>query len=84
MRKGRTPTPTHATNVVAPARLDADRGTGYVTIADVAARYGTGREQVHRWIRRGELPALRVGKLVRVALADLDDFERRHRIGGAR
>lgn len=75
MRKGRTTTE--------PTRTALGRAE-YVTIANVAARYGTGREQIHRWIRRGELPAIRVGKLVRVAVADLDAFEARHRIGGAR
>lgn len=54
------------------------------TVADVAAHFRTGREQVHRWIRSGDLGARRIGKLVRIAPADLADFEERHRTAGAR
>ncbi len=64
-----------------PANPSADR----LTVAQVADRYQTGREQVHRWIRSGDLsPIIRVGRLVRVTQEALDAFERRHTIGGDR
>jgi excisionase family DNA binding protein len=44
------------------------------TVADVAAHFRTALERVHRWIRSGKLGARRIGKLVRIAPADLADF----------
>ncbi|HZO92480.1 MAG TPA: helix-turn-helix domain-containing protein [Candidatus Baltobacteraceae bacterium] len=50
-----------------------------LTVADVARRYRTGREQVHRWIRRGQLSGvIRIGKLVRIPQTSLAEFEARH------
>lgn len=64
-----------------PTNPSADR----LTVAQVADLYQTGREQVHRWIRSGDLtPVIRVGRLVRVTQKALDAFERRHTIGGDR
>jgi excisionase family DNA binding protein len=50
----------------------------YYTIAEIAAHYKTGREQVHRWIRAGDLRAERIGRLVRVRPKWLMEFHRRH------
>ncbi len=57
----------------------------YSTVAEVAERYRTGREQVHRWIRTGRLrPVVRVGRLVRISADALAEFEAQHTIGGVR
>lgn len=53
-----------------------------LTVRDVARRHRTGREQVHRWIRAGELqPVIRIGRLIRITPDALADFERRHTTG---
>ncbi|HZO93117.1 MAG TPA: helix-turn-helix domain-containing protein [Candidatus Baltobacteraceae bacterium] len=49
-------------------------------MAEIAAHFKTGRQQVHRWIRAGALEVERIGKLVRVSPDALADFERRHRV----
>ena len=48
------------------------------TVAQVATRHQTGREQGHRWIRAGDLAAVQVARLIRVTPESLADFERRH------
>ena len=47
------------------------------TVADVAARFQTGREEIHRWIRSGHLTAFRIGKFVRIRADALAEFEHR-------
>lgn len=48
------------------------------SIAEVAARFRTGREQVHRWVRNHDLVAIRVGRLVRISAEALAEFELKH------
>ncbi len=48
------------------------------TVAEIATHFKTGREEVHRWIRAGDLVAIRSGKFVRVRAVDLDEFTNRH------
>ena len=66
------------------ARIDVSLSVAplepYYTVAEIAAHFKTGREQVHRWIRAGTLEAERIGKLVRISPQALADFERRHRV----
>jgi len=67
------------------ARIDAPSPSlaplePYYTVAEIAAHFKTGRQQVHRWIRAGALEVERIGKLVRVSPDALADFERRHRV----
>ena len=59
------------------SRETPDSADTLLTVAQVAARYQTGREEVHRWIRDLELDAFRVGKLVRVRRDALAEFEKR-------
>ena len=54
-----------------PARL--------LTIEEVARICGVSTRSVRRWIDRDELPAVRIGRLVRVAERDLQRFFDRHR-----
>ena len=49
-----------------------------LTVAQIAAHFQTGREEVHRWIRTGKLEAFRSGKLIRVRPQAVVDFTRRH------
>ena len=54
-----------------PARL--------LTIEEVAKICGVSIRSVRRWIDRDELPAVRIGRLVRVGDRDLQQFFDRHR-----
>ncbi len=46
----------------------------YLTPADVATLLATTPSTVHRAIARGDLPAVRYGRLVRIRRDDLDAF----------
>ncbi len=46
-----------------------------LTAAEVAARYQVPTSQIYALTRRGELPAVRLGKYVRYRLDDLEAFE---------
>jgi excisionase family DNA binding protein len=48
-----------------------------LTVPQCAERLGLGRSTVYQFIRTGALPSLRVGRLRRVAAADLDAFVQR-------
>ena len=49
----------------------------FVKPKDLAGRYRVSARTVRNWIARGELPALRTGRIVRVRLQDaIDRFER--------
>jgi excisionase family DNA binding protein len=44
----------------------------YLTVADVAGILKLNQQTVRNWIDRGELPALRVGRRVRIMRSDFD------------
>jgi excisionase family DNA binding protein len=50
-------------------------------VQEVADHFATGPEQVHRWIRKGQLRAIRIGRLIRLEPAAVADFEAQHRLG---
>ncbi len=50
----------------------------------VAARLGTCTETVSRLVRRGELPAVRIGRALRFMPDEVAAFVERRRQGGAR
>jgi excisionase family DNA binding protein len=41
-------------------------GEGFVTVAEVARHYAVTVRTVRNWIRRGELPAVKIKRMVRV------------------
>jgi excisionase family DNA binding protein len=53
-----------------------------LTPADVAERLAVSRSMAYKLLRTGELPAIYVGRLPRIAEADLDAFIRRRREPG--
>lgn len=55
--------------------------TVHLSVAEVADELACGRDTVLRAIKRGDLPAVQYGRLVRVARADLDAFIAQHRTG---
>lgn len=52
----------------------------WLTPAQVAAELQVSRRTVGRWIDSGDLPALRVGSVVRVGRQALVEWQRRHEI----
>jgi excisionase family DNA binding protein len=64
------------------AAPSAARAPGFMTPAEVAAELRVSPAVVLRLVRRGELPAVRVGRAWRVDHDDLRRWVRRHRRGG--
>ncbi len=52
--------------------------TAYLTVAQVAERWACSRTYVRERIADGALPALRDGRLVRVAQRSVVEWEQRH------
>ena len=51
----------------------SDRGTdSFLTVAEVAEMLKLNQQTVRNWIDQGSLPALRVGRRVRIRRSDLD------------
>ncbi|MHB8488115.1 MAG: helix-turn-helix domain-containing protein [Candidatus Dormibacteria bacterium] len=54
--------------------LDVRTSRALVTIKDAAAYLSCSRRHVERLLARGELPRVRLGRSVRIVVADLDRF----------
>ena len=50
----------------------------YMSVRQVAERYGVSPGLIHRLVRRGEVPARRLGKSVRIARDDADQIGADH------
>ena len=46
----------------------------YLTVAEVAANLKLNQQTVRNWIDRGQLPALRVGRRVRIKRSDYEQY----------
>jgi excisionase family DNA binding protein len=55
----------------------------YLTVAEVAANLKLNQQTVRNWIDRGELPALRVGRRVRIKRSDYERLLEDGYSGGA-
>jgi excisionase family DNA binding protein len=62
-----------------PARLEGR----LLSVAAVAERLGVSQKTVRRMIDRGELPAHRVGKLLRIGEGSLDGYLAARRLGNS-
>jgi putative molybdopterin biosynthesis protein len=51
---------------------DADFTDSFLTVAEVAALLKLNQQTVRNWIDQGSLPALRVGRRVRIRRSDLE------------
>jgi excisionase family DNA binding protein len=62
-----------------------DHGDQLLAVADVAARVGATEATVRRWIKDGELTAIKFGTRIgwRIRRRDFDRFLERRRVGGA-
>lgn len=47
---------------------------GYCSVAKAASSVGISKQAVYRLIQEGKLPALKVGRAIRIRWADLQDF----------
>ena len=63
------------------AAMTAD-GEEFMTVADIARILKLNQQTVRNWIDQGSLPALHVGRRVRVRRADFDALLERGRTGG--
>jgi excisionase family DNA binding protein len=61
----------------------ANHPADYVTVAELAEYWAVSRQQVHKRIESGSLPAIRLGsRLYRVRTQAAIEFERRASVGG--
>jgi excisionase family DNA binding protein len=61
-------------------RSAGDPNQEFLTIREAAANFHVSTRTVRRWIEDGEIPAYRVGRIVRIARSDLEAFLARHRV----
>jgi excisionase family DNA binding protein len=57
-------------------------GDEFLTVAEVAGVLKLNQQTVRNWIDQGSLPALHVGRRVRIRRSDFDALLERSRIGG--
>lgn len=60
-----------------------DNGSTLVSVADLASQAGVSVTVVRRLIWSGQLPAVHVGRLVRVRLSDWQAYLEAHRVRGS-
>ena len=53
----------------------------FFSCEEIAVRYAVKITTVWEWIRRGDLPAIKIGKQYRIRASDLEAFERENRTG---
>lgn len=51
----------------------------YLSPKEICARWGLHSETIRRLIRAGKLPAIYIGRLIRVRVSDLEAFENSQR-----
>ena len=53
----------------------------FFSCEEISVRYSVKIATVWEWIRRGDLPAIKIGKQYRIRASDLEEFERNNRTG---
>lgn len=61
---------------------DKTISAAYITIANAATYLSVSDVSIRRAIRNGNLPYIRLGRALRLSLADLDAFAAAHRVAG--
>lgn len=56
-------------------------GEYWMGTAEVCTRLGVRLRELYRLIDAGELPAYKIGRLIRLRTSDVEDYARRHRRG---
>lgn len=64
--------------------MSANLGAAYLSPADAAAELACSSDSILRAIDRGDLQAIRYGRLVRIPRHEFDEFLARHRTGSSR
>ena len=54
----------------------------FLTVEEIAKQMKVKEFTVRDWIRKGELPAYKVGRTLRVKKADYEEFLKKHRTTG--
>jgi excisionase family DNA binding protein len=71
----------------APKRSPSGQNQGLLSLPDVCQELGEERSVVYRRLRRGEIPSLQLGDVLKVRRPDLQEYmkgqQRRHRSPGA-
>lgn len=52
--------------------MSANRDESFLTVAEVADQFKVNQQTVRNWIDQGRLPAVRVGRRVRIRRSDFD------------
>lgn len=55
-----------------------------LTVAEIAAKFKLSKMTIYRLVNSGAIPALRVGRSLRIEEADLENYMRKVRTDGAR
>ena len=55
----------------------------FMTVAEIASALKLNQQTVRNWIDRGELPALHVGRRVRIKRSDFDSFPEQNYMAGS-
>ena len=61
--------------------LDIEGGERLLTAGEIARTLKISRAKVYRLIQRGDIPVVRINRLVRVLPADLREYAKRAHIG---
>src|SRR3984893_7654919 len=64
------------------SRTGPESDESFLTVAEVAGMLKLNQQTVRNWIDQGSLPALRVGRRVRIRRSDLDRVLQRSYTGG--
>ena len=56
--------------------------TSYVSPEELHNRWGLHTESIRRIVREGRLPAVRIGKRLRISLTEVEAFEARNQVLG--
>ncbi len=61
--------------------MDASVQKEWLSVSEVQEVLGIGRTKAYRMVTRGEIPAVRIGRLVRINRAELDTWAKGKRYG---
>jgi len=63
----------------APERAEEGRSLGLLSIPELCQELGMGKSWVYRRLRSGEIPSVKLGRSIKVKLADVEEYLEKHR-----
>ena len=60
-------------------QINADQGSELLSVAQVCQELAMGNSWVHRRIKSGEIPSIRLGRAIKVKRQDLQEYLENHR-----